>query len=143
MSWLLKYPSGGAASSAAPEEAEVYEYPNDDDATMEEAVGAIWGWYVKLDRRIRISVQGMGGRLDSYDCHEARFVDGVLAWDDGEGATEEQRRQPDAIEVGSEEEFRRVFLDWAKRRVTPWEDTGELAFGVMGLGDMEPSAGTS
>ena len=39
---LLKHPATGSAE--ADPAMELYEYPNDENASMEEAVGAIWRW---------------------------------------------------------------------------------------------------
>ncbi|MGV3663976.1 MAG: hypothetical protein ACO1TE_27640 [Prosthecobacter sp.] len=118
---LLKHPTP-AGSDDPP-----YGYPNDDDSTMEEAVASIWRWYERLGRQVQISVQGMGGSLEQYDIHDADFKDCVLFWEDA--------NNPDRIEIHSEEDFRRCFLDWAKKRVRPFEDTGEFSFTVYALDD--------
>lgn len=118
---LLKHPV-----SAAPDDPP-YGYPNDDDSTMDDAVAAIWKWYVRLGRQVQISVQGMGASLEQYDIHDADFKDGVLLWEDV--------ANPDRIEIHSEEEFRQCFLDWPKKRVRPFSDSGEFSFTVYALDD--------
>lgn len=104
-----------------------YEYPNDADSTLEEAVASIWKCYERLGRQVQINIQGMGGTLEQYHIENAVFVEGVLSWKDSV--------ERDRIEIHSEPEFRRDFLGWVKRRVQPFSDTGELAFGIYVIDD--------
>lgn len=119
--WLSSRPAG------APSDAPPYEYPNDTDATMQEAVLSIWKCYLQLGKQVQINIQGMGGTLDQYDIHDANLKDGVLSWEDHEN--------PDRLEIHSEAAFRQRFLPWVQKRVKPFSDTGEYAFGVYAIDD--------
>lgn len=112
---------------AADPDAPPYEYPNEADSNLEEAVASIWKWYERLDRQVQIKIQGMGGTLEQYHIEDAVFKEGVLSW--------KAPADPDRIEIHSEAEFQQCFLEWVKRRVKLFADTGELAFGVYALDD--------
>ena len=116
LNWLAKPPAEPSADAPA------YEYPNDEDSTLEEAMAAVWKWYLRLEQQVQIGVQGMGATLEQVDAQQASFKHGVLEW--------ENSAAPDRVEIQSEEAFRQRFLEWARKRVRPYSDTGEFALAV-------------
>ncbi|MDZ4290167.1 MAG: hypothetical protein U0984_19530, partial [Prosthecobacter sp.] len=68
----MKFFSKLFASKASPK-GPPYEFPNDEDSNMDEAVASIWKWYNRLGKQIQISVQGMGNSVEQYNIQDADF----------------------------------------------------------------------
>lgn len=125
---IIRLLLGGHASDIQDaKKVESYEYPNEFDLTTDDAVCSLWQQYIQSGNRIHIVIQGMGGSVEQYHIVHAILKDGLLTWE-----TADDR---DPIQVDSLEEFQLKFLDWARKKVTPFSDTGDFAFGVIHLKD--------
>jgi hypothetical protein len=100
----------------------LYEYPNDVESNLDEALNAIWKVYKQNDNFIQIGIQGEGGRGEQFASLEAVLKGGTLHWKDFP--------EEDWLTVLSAEEFVEKFALWASKRIVPYVDSGDYSLGV-------------
>lgn len=100
----------------------LYEYPNDVENNLGEALNAIWKVYRQNDNFIQIGIQGEGGRGEQIASSEAVLKDGTLHWKDFP--------EEEWLTVISAEEFVEKFALWASKRIVPYVDSGDYSLGV-------------